>query len=63
MKLYGGIDLHSNNSVIHLVSEDGDSHFKKRVTNDLTVKLARACFYILRDQVEFDVNKAFGYSK
>ena len=22
-------------------------------------KLARACFYVLRDQVEFDVNKAF----
>jgi hypothetical protein len=22
-------------------------------------KLARACFYMLRDQVEFDVNKAF----
>jgi transposase len=26
-------------------------------------KLARACFYVLRDQVEFDVNKAFWYSK
>jgi transposase len=26
-------------------------------------KLARACFYVLRDQVEFDVNKAFGYLK
>jgi transposase len=26
-------------------------------------KLARACFYMLRDQVEFDVNKAFGNSK
>jgi transposase len=26
-------------------------------------KLARACFYVLRDQVEFDVNKAFGYSQ
>jgi transposase len=23
-------------------------------------KLARACFYVLRDQVDFDVNKAFG---
>ena len=23
-------------------------------------KLARACFYVLRDQVAFDVNKAFG---
>ena len=26
-------------------------------------KLARACFYVLRDQVEFDVDRAFGYSK
>ena len=26
-------------------------------------KLARACFYVLRDKAEFDVNKAFGYSK
>ncbi|WP_310649936.1 transposase [Colwellia sp. MB02u-9] len=26
-------------------------------------KLARACYYVMRDQVEFDVNKAFGYSK
>ena len=26
-------------------------------------KLARACFYVLRDHVEFDVNKAFGNSK
>ena len=25
-------------------------------------KLARACFYVLRDDVEFDVNKAFGMS-
>ena len=36
MKLYGGIDLHSNNSVIHLIDEQGDSVLKKRVTNDLT---------------------------
>ena len=26
-------------------------------------KLARACFYVLRDDLEFDVDKAFGYSK
>lgn len=26
-------------------------------------KLARACFYILKDGIEFDVEKAFGYSK
>jgi transposase len=35
MKLYGGIDLHSNNSVIHLIDENGVSHFRKRVVNDL----------------------------
>jgi len=28
--------LHSNNSVIHLVNEQGDSVLKKRITNDLT---------------------------
>jgi len=36
MKLYGGIDLHSNNSVIHLINEQGESVFKKRVPNDLS---------------------------
>ena len=29
----------------------------------VALKLARACFYVLRDQVEFDVDRAFGYSK
>jgi len=31
--------------------------------NAVAHKLARACFYVLRDGVEFDVNRAFGYSK
>jgi len=35
MKLYGGIDLHSNNSVIHIIDEQGHVVFKKRITNDL----------------------------
>jgi transposase len=26
-------------------------------------KLARACFYVLRDQVDFDADKSFGYSR
>ena len=39
MKLYGGIDLHSNNSVIHLIDEQGDAVLKKRITNDLTAIL------------------------
>ncbi len=36
MKLYGGIDLHSNNSVINLVDEKGKVVFKKRIVNDLS---------------------------
>ena len=35
MKLYGGIDLHSNNCVINLMDENGIVIFKKRVTNSL----------------------------
>ena len=39
MSLYCGIDLHSNNSVIHLIDEQGDAVLKKRITNDLTAIL------------------------
>ena len=39
MKLYGGIDLHSNNSVVHLIDEDGQPVFKRRITNDLSTVL------------------------
>lgn len=35
MKLYGGIDLHSNNSVINLVDEDGEVVTKRRLSNNL----------------------------
>jgi transposase len=41
-------------------------YYQKKVVIDrktVAHKLARACFYMLRDQVEFDVNKAFGCSK
>lgn len=40
MKLYGGIDLHSNNSVIHIIDDQGDSQLKKKVANDLTAIVA-----------------------
>ena len=40
MKLYGGIDLHSNNSVIHIIDDQGDSQLKKKVTNDLAAIIA-----------------------
>jgi transposase len=36
MKLYGGIDLHSNNCVVTLVDEAGQKVLGKRVENDLT---------------------------
>lgn len=35
MKLYGGLDLHSNNSVINIIDEQGKVVFKKRIVNDL----------------------------
>jgi len=35
MKLYGGIDLHSNNSVLNLVDESAKVELKKRVVNSL----------------------------
>ncbi len=40
MKLYGGIDLHSNNSVIHIIDDQGDSQLKKKVANDLAAIVA-----------------------
>ncbi len=35
MKLYGGIDLHSNNSVIALLDEQDSVVFRRREGNDL----------------------------
>ncbi|MCF6194504.1 MAG: transposase [Kangiellaceae bacterium] len=35
MKLYGGIDLHSNNSVISIKDEDGQIKAHKKLPNDL----------------------------
>ncbi|QDP02894.1 IS110 family transposase [Thalassotalea sp. PS06] len=37
MKLYGGIDLHSNNCVIAIVNGNGEKLLTKRLDNDLTV--------------------------
>ena len=36
MKLYGGIDLHGDNSVIALVDEEDGVTYQRRVTNDLS---------------------------
>ena len=40
MKLYGGIDLHSNNSVIALLDEEDKVVYRRRLPNDLKLVLA-----------------------
>ena len=40
MKLYGGIDLHSNNSVVALTDEQDRVEYLKRLPNDLSVILS-----------------------
>ena len=40
MKLYGGIDLHSNNSVIAIINEEGETLTVKRLNNDMSVILS-----------------------
>lgn len=37
MKLYGGIDLHSNNSVILIKDENGELKARKKLDNDLAI--------------------------
>jgi transposase len=39
MKLYGGIDLHSNNNVIVIIDEKGEVKARKRLENDLNLVL------------------------
>jgi hypothetical protein len=39
MSLYGGIDLHANNSVIVLLNEQDEVIYQKRLPNDLTMIL------------------------
>ncbi len=40
MRLYGGIDLHSNNCVVVLVDEDSREVLRKRIDNDISKMLA-----------------------
>ena len=40
MKLYGGIDLHSNNCVIAIINEQGETLSCKRLNNDISVILS-----------------------
>jgi transposase len=39
MALYGGIDLHANNSVIVLINEQDEVVYQKRLSNDLPLIL------------------------
>jgi transposase len=45
MKLYGGIDLHSNNSVINLLDEHDKVAYNKRLPNDLPTILSELSPY------------------
>ena len=50
MKLYGGIDLHSNNSVIVILNEKDETVYKKKHKNDLLEILS--CLLPFRDQLQ-----------
>src|SRR5437870_12218530 len=45
MSLYGGIDLHANNSVIVLLNEQDEVIYRKRLPNDLTTILGQLAPY------------------
>jgi transposase len=40
MKVYAGIDLHSNNHVVVLSDADGKEVYRKRISNDLEKALS-----------------------
>jgi transposase len=45
MSLYGGIDLHANNSVIVLLNEQDEVIYQKRLPNDLPMILGQLAPY------------------
>jgi len=45
MSLYGGIDLHANNSVIVLINEQDEVIYRKRLSNDLSTVLEQLAPY------------------
>jgi len=45
MKLYAGIDLHSNNHVVVVSDEDGKQVYRKRLSNDLDKTLSSLAPY------------------
>src|ERR687888_726464 len=45
MSLYGGIDLHANNSVVVVLNEQDEVIYQKRLANDLTTILGQLAPY------------------
>jgi len=50
LKLYGGIDLHSNNSVIVILDEADKVVYQKQLNNDLRSILEQLSVYKGNDQ-------------
>jgi len=50
MKLYGGIDLHSNNHVLALLDDEGQTVYRRRLPNDLATVLEELAAY--REAIE-----------
>ncbi len=48
MKLYGAIDLHSDNNVLVLIDEKDEVVYRKRLPNDLRVIVEQLCPYQVR---------------
>jgi hypothetical protein len=45
MKLYSGIDLHSTNSCLAIIDENGKSTFKEKLPNDIASITERLSLY------------------
>ena len=48
-RLYGGIDLHSDNSVVAIVDAQGKKVFGRRLVNDLA--RIEQCFAVYRERL------------
>jgi transposase len=60
MKLYGGIDLHSNNSVVLLLDEADKVVYQKKLANDLDLILKQLAVYI-SDIVAIAIESTFNW--
>ena len=50
MKLYCGIDLHGNNSVLSVIDDEDRVHYERRLPNELEVMVTALSPY--RDELE-----------